>query len=397
MTRTQRRRLSPATRLSPAALLLFVLLVALPSPVLAARNWTIVANPTTIQFNVTTAVTLTITNTGNSGSGLRCIRVDVHGEFDISSAAVVSINGQSPGLLGWSTVGPNGTKVAFKAGLLGTALGQGDQAVLRITGQGTKTGKNTWHIDGADNAGSLTGVDCGSGGYPGRDVQLTITTTPQPTPTPTPTSTPAPTPTPTPAPTPTPTPAPTPTPHPTPTPSPTPTLPPGVTPAPTLPPISTPQPSPTPTLAPGQTPGPTSSAAPSASPSSSQPPGESPVPTFDLPSASPGTSSVPGGTSGSGSGSGGLQLPGGAGGSGSSGASIPIGGIDGAVTTALDSLPGGLAVWAYPAFALTVPGLLLVLAIGAQSLGALAWLPLIRRRLGAFGIRKRNRLGARSA
>jgi hypothetical protein len=61
------------------------------------------------------------------------------------------------------------------------------------------------------------------------------------------------------------------------------------------------------------------------------------------------------------------------------------------VTTALDSLPGGLAVWAYPALALSVPGLLLLVAIAAQAFGALSWLPLARRRLGNFGLRHERR------
>ena len=57
--------------------------------------------------------------------------------------------------------------------------------------------------------------------------------------------------------------------------------------------------------------------------------------------------------------------------------------MGGAVSTALDSLPGGLAVWAFPAVVMSVPGLLLVLAIGAQAVGALAWLPIVRKRLGS--------------
>ena len=35
-----------------------------------------------------------------------------------------------------------------------------------------------------------------------------------------------------------------------------------------------------------------------------------------------------------------------------------------------------------PGVALVVPGLLLILAVLAQSLGALAWLPFVRRSLG---------------
>jgi hypothetical protein len=46
--------------------------------------------------------------------------------------------------------------------------------------------------------------------------------------------------------------------------------------------------------------------------------------------------------------------------------------------------------WAVPGLVLSVPGLLLVLVvIGAQALGAFAWLPVVRRRIGVFGIRRR--------
>lgn len=67
---------------------------------------------------------------------------------------------------------------------------------------------------------------------------------------------------------------------------------------------------------------------------------------------------------------------------------MPVGGLGGAVSTALNSLPGGLAVWAFPAFVMSVPGLLLLIAIGAQAVGALVWLPVVRRRLGAYDVRK---------
>jgi hypothetical protein len=43
--------------------------------------------------------------------------------------------------------------------------------------------------------------------------------------------------------------------------------------------------------------------------------------------------------------------------------------------------------WAVPGLLLSVPGMLLVLAIAAQAIGALAWLPLVRRRIGGFGLR----------
>ena len=47
--------------------------------------------------------------------------------------------------------------------------------------------------------------------------------------------------------------------------------------------------------------------------------------------------------------------------------------------------------WAVPGLVLSVPGLLLVLiVILAQALGAAAWLPVVRRRIGAFGLRGRD-------
>ena len=47
--------------------------------------------------------------------------------------------------------------------------------------------------------------------------------------------------------------------------------------------------------------------------------------------------------------------------------------------------------WGVPAFVMGVPGLLLILVVLAQTLGGSAWLPLVRRRIGAFGVRDRRR------
>ena len=54
-----------------------------------------------------------------------------------------------------------------------------------------------------------------------------------------------------------------------------------------------------------------------------------------------------------------------------------IGGLDGAVTSAFVAL--GLATWSVPAAALGVPGLLLLVVVALQSIGAAAWLPIARR------------------
>ena len=42
--------------------------------------------------------------------------------------------------------------------------------------------------------------------------------------------------------------------------------------------------------------------------------------------------------------------------------------------------------WQVPALALSVPGLIVVVAVFLQVVGGLAWLPVIRRRLGGDGL-----------
>ena len=44
----------------------------------------------------------------------------------------------------------------------------------------------------------------------------------------------------------------------------------------------------------------------------------------------------------------------------------------------------GVFAWAVPGALLAAPGLLLILVILAQSMGALAWLPIVRRKIGGF-------------
>ena len=48
---------------------------------------------------------------------------------------------------------------------------------------------------------------------------------------------------------------------------------------------------------------------------------------------------------------------------------------------------GMAAEWGVPAIVMSVPGLLIVLIVVAQGLGGAAWLPLVRRRIGGFGLR----------
>ncbi len=54
--------------------------------------------------------------------------------------------------------------------------------------------------------------------------------------------------------------------------------------------------------------------------------------------------------------------------------------------------------WLIPSFAVSVPGLLVLIVIGGQFLAGAAWLPLVRRELGEFGLgpRRRRQSEARS-
>ena len=73
-----------------------------------------------------------------------------------------------------------------------------------------------------------------------------------------------------------------------------------------------------------------------------------------------------------------------------------VDGMGSSIAAALQSLPGGMLAWSYPAVVMAVPGLLLVIAVLAQTAGALAWLPVVRRSLGGTGVRRRKQQGHRS-
>jgi hypothetical protein len=351
--RSRRGQRASRARLGALAALLIAVTsaVAGPATVLASRSWTIVASTDELTVDESTAVRLTVTNTSSSGSGMACVAVTVPADFDISAVAVVSVRGQSGGgLLGWSAAWLGGSTVAFKSTLALGALDEGDVAVFRITGTATTPGPMSWTAIASDSAGVPLTPACGSNDYPTATLQFEVT---------------AAAPTPTPAPTPQPTPTPAPTPRPTATPIPPIVLP--SLPLPTLPPILTPRPTatPVPTTRPSAEPTPDASARPEPSRAGSE---SSPAPRTPAGGAS--DEPPPGG---------GLVIPG-------RGPRAPETRFDEAVFDTLNGLPGGLIPWAYPAFVIGVPGLLLLLAVAAQALGAFAWLPLIRRRLGEFGL-----------
>ena len=208
-----------------------------------------------------------------------------------------------------------------------------------------------------------------------------------------PAATPTPTPPPTPAPTPPPTPAPTPRPTPTPKPGatlPLPTLPLPTLPLPSvsLPPLPGASATPTPSIGPGNSPGASPTATPSSSstPSASAGPGSSPAPGgSDDPSSTLDPGNSPGPIGGPGS-VGGVP-PGDAG--GFSVGFTGLGPIDGLVDIDVVGFDAFLE-WAVPALVLSVPGLLLLIAVLAQTAGGLLWLPMVRRWLGGVGVRKRR-------
>ena len=221
---------------------------------------------------------------------------------------------------------------------------------------------------------------------PSNTTTVTITVTAPP-------ATPAPTPPPTPAPTPPPTPAPTPrppTPAPTAPPAPTVTLPP----VPTITPLPTVRPLPTlpslPSASPTVPGGPTASPTPRPSASSATRPGSN-----TEPSESP--SIAPAGPIGSGGGDA-TARP---------GSGDPAGPVRPALAAPIEPFVVSAAgsgegieldtssisfagfEWAVPVLVLTVPGILIVIAVVVQAMIGLAWLPVARRWLE--GDRRRRR------
>jgi hypothetical protein len=347
-------------------LLALLVLGATPAVVLAARSWSIVPTPTALVSGVPTTVSLAVTNTGGNGGGdeMTCVRVTVPPSFTVTGASILSVRSQpvGPAISAWQVVWPGGGFVVFKNPadnypLVGSTPPV-DRAVFTITGVAAAPGPMTWSSQAFDKAGSSGTTNCGSGQFP--TVQMTFSVTglaPSPTVAPTPQPTPRPTPQPTPKPTPKPTPAPTPLPLPVPLPSlpvPLPSV--GPPPAPGSEPTRPPT-----TPAPSPTPGPTSSDRPPA------PPG-TPVDEDSAPVAPPSSGS-----------------------SGGTGASAPV--ANDPPTVAFDEqqldlgsmdvdLLGGVEIWSVPAATLGVPGILLIIWVGLQAVGALAWIPAVRRLRG---------------
>lgn len=364
MSPAARRRPGRRPRALEAGVGVLLALVLAGQVMAAAQSWSVSADKSTVPLGVSSTVTVTITNTssdGGGGAGIGCVTIAIpatgllNATYAVTGVTVSSVSNGLSWSASVSGSNPRGVK-AMGDRLRGDP--DDDVLVLKVHVTGKSLGVGNW------TANEYYESDC-TGNY-NRPVTMLMSVLPLNLDTPTP----KPTATPTAPPTPTATPTATATPTPRPTPSPGPTGSPGVT------------PTPLPTASAGPT------SRPTASPSAVPTPGGTAAPT-------PSSTASPGGAAGGGTGSAG----GGGSGSNGPGASEPP------VTRPFE-LPGdpgrppvtgfglgtqvgiGVFEWAVPGVILTGPGLLLLLLIAAQATGALAWLPIVRRKIGAFGVRR---------
>jgi hypothetical protein len=331
--------------------------------------WTLVASPLAATTGVATTFTLTATNEDplaalQSSSEIGCVVVNVPANFSIASVGVTGSNA------GGSWVASRvGNTVRVQAGSGGDRLALLQWVRFTVRATALNAGSLTWasrayRDQGCGGTGALLGVP-----------PIVVVSGPAVTPSPVPTPTPAPTPPPTPVPTPVPTLRPTPTPTVI-VPLPTPSLPIPSLPIPSQPlPSGSPLPSVAPTGPPEATPLPVPSG--SAGPGSSG--GATPLASATAePSASPGTTGGPGTPSTGGSGSGGTADPG----NGDPESRLPSIRFDerrldlGGATVGLFA---GVEIWAVPAATIALPGLLVLIWVALQSVGAIAWIPAVRR------------------
>lgn len=304
------------------------LTISSASPARALSTWTLTGSPLVATAGQSTTFHMLATNVAGPPSG--CVSVEIPTSFTIQWVGnVVASDGAV-----W-TASVSGTWVDVKSTsgswLLDPLEWVSFDMQLLPTQAGTSTWNNHVHVSN----------QCAGTQYDGAPVIVVVAPAIVPTPVPTPIPTLPPVPTP------------------------LPTLPPLGTPLPTLPPIPGLTPSPDPTQ--GASPGPTSS-----------------------PRATPAPNSAPSGGS-----------PAAGGGSvGTGGASGPVGRIAelneagvGSIGLGADvfGLLDGELIWFVPGAAVGVPGLLVLLWIALQTVGALAWVPAIRRMGGVPAAARRRR------
>ncbi len=370
---------------SPRAIPGFALAIALWAVVaaqpargaVASTTWRLDVAPTTIAAADPTTIDVTFSNRGGptGDDDLGCVRIAIPATFTV----VPPLTTVSPPGTSWHASGTSVVSIhPSSGGDRLDALDQTSSVTASITVLAVVPGTFTW------TATAYESQDC-TKPFP-EQIKTTVTVNLLPTAKPAPTPTPRPTPSPTPNPTPTVTPTAKPVPTPNPSPTPNATSAPGRTPVPgdeaTPAPAVSPSPivvgasadpfaTPTPRLSPADG-GPPTGAAGSARPT--------PSPASDL--QQPSTGSGVGG---------GLLMAGfddATGGRGSSGGGTPAISLGSGFTSPFGQ---GFA-WAVPGLVLSVPGLLIVLAvIAVQAIGAGAWLPIVRRRIGSFGVWSRSK------
>jgi hypothetical protein len=349
--------------LEAVAVVVLAVILALIASVGVARGasllWTLTASPLAATTGVQKVFTLTAMNEDplallDSSREIGCVVVNVPGNFTVASASVTGSNAGD----GWHVDSVVGNRVTVHTDSGGDRLELLGWVRFTVTATPVQTGSLVW------SAQAYRDQDCG-GGAALLGVQPIVVVTGAPV-TPTPHPTPQPTPPPTPRPTPRPTPAPLPVPLPSlPVPQPSAPLPSNG---------ESPRPEPEPTRPP-------TSSAPRASAEPSAPEGGGAGgPRAIEPDGAPAPPSLGGS---------GVDGPG-DGGAGGGGAA-PV--AAGAPRVAFDEprfdlasmeidLLAGVEIWSVPAATLGVPGILLIAWVALQGLGALAWIPAVRRLRG---------------
>ncbi len=327
-----------------------VLAVELPTAARAAVGdlWTLVGTPlaattgTTIDFKLTATKESLLSSIG-------CIRIDTTTHFAVERADANH---------GWVTSGA-GTQITTRSPSTGSALGL--LGTLDLTVRATPLDPGAWSWSGT----AYADLACGGSPLPGLPLVSIVVSGPAVTPSPAPT--------------------PTSSPPPTPTSSPPPTL------GPSPPPTRAPTPEPSSTPAPAGTATTSASAHPAASPPATPPTAEpSPsTPASRRATLEPATTGVPVPAAGrQGDAGGGPPGSGNGGGPGSDREPDEVFAVRPSSTRIDFARPAALAALhdllevAAPTLVLAIPGLLILLAVAAQAIGGLAWIPVVRRQLG---------------
>jgi hypothetical protein len=344
--------------LALAALLAASALAVLTAPGVRAASalWTLVATPLAVSTGASTVFVLIATNEDplvpvDSNREIGCVVLDVPANFTVTGAVVI---GSNAGNL-WHVESLVGNRVTVHTDSGGERLALFDWVRFSVSARATSAGSPIW------SARAHRAQDCSGSSALLAVPPVVVVSGPAATPTP------APAPVPTPQPTPIPNPSPAPSSRPTPIPT-----------SPSTPgPISDPGPQPAP-AAPTAAPGTNESPSPSGRPPGTPRPGSSTNPSSGSAGPSPSGADSPG-----------------AGPSDAPATAVPASreGPVGRPVLGFDDpqldlgvggvgLLAGLEVWAVPAATIAGPGLLVLLWVALQTVGALVWVPAARRLRG---------------